>query len=230
MVQRLAFGLALLAAVLPAGAHARVAEVTANGFVVRHVAEVPRSVDETWAVLVKPSVWWDSEHTWSGEAANLSLDARAGGCFCELLPGASPGAPARGSVEHMRVVYVERPRALRMTGALGPLQSDAVNGTLTIQLKADPATGTQVLMEYVVGGFSRTSFDKLAPAVDGVLAAQMTRFSGKLGGAFASAFATGDSGAVPAEAAPDAPSAAPVLDIVPLADDPPSSDGTIQGR
>lgn len=241
------FALALMVAgmaLVPSAANANVAQVAANGFVVRHVLEVPASIDETWAVLIKPSVWWDSDHTWSGDAANLSLDARAGGCFCEILPNeTSAKAAPRGSVEHMRVVYVERSRALRMVGALGPLQSDVLNGTLTMQLKADPKGGTQVLLEYAVGGFSRKPFEKLAPAVDGMLGGQMKRLGEKLGGAFAAAFPRVEPGVTEAPVAPEstgadstAPEAAepeaPRIDtgIVPLADEPPAATGTILGR
>ncbi|MFD1958874.1 hypothetical protein ACFSHP_06870 [Novosphingobium panipatense] len=69
-----------------------------------------------------------------------------------------------------------------MMGALGPLQSEALTGTLTFQLKPDPSgTSTQILLEYVVGGYARTAFNQLAPAVDGVLANQMKRLAQKLG-------------------------------------------------
>lgn len=249
--------IALVLASLAAGlgavpAQAKVAEVSDRGFVVRHVVQVSASVEETWALIVKPSVWWDSQHTWSGDAANLSVDVRAGGCFCEILPNASsPKAAPRGSVEHMRVVYVERPRALRMTGVLGPLQADAATGTMTIQLKPGEKGTTQVLMEYVVGGYVRTPFDKLAPAVDGVLGEQMRRLAGKLGvpaptpapgpapapadgtaGTFSDAFPLPD--AAP-ELRPELPGpvsapAAAEGGVVPLSDEPPAASGAIQGR
>lgn len=246
-----AFGLAAAAATLsPLPAAAKVAQVAANGFVIRHLAEVSASVEETWAVLLKPSVWWDGTHTWSGDAANLTLDARAGGCFCEILPAtASSKAGSRGSVEHMRVVYVERPRALRMVGALGPLQADAATATLTIQLKANPKGGTQILLEYVVGGYTRTPFDKLAPAVDSMLAGQVGSLAAKLGGTFSAAFPAPDMAPAPPAAASGPPveagtaeapgpdetpgpveGRAPDEGIVPLSDAPVSSNGTVVGR
>jgi hypothetical protein len=252
MNTRFAFVLAPLAAaalaLAPAGAAAKVVQVGTNGFVVRHVLQVPRSLDETWAVLVKPSVWWDADHTWSGSAVNLSLDPRAGGCFCEILPNAaSPTASPRGSVEHMRVIYVSRPNVLRMTGALGPLQAEAATATLTIQLRPAPSgKGTQILAEYVVGGFTRTPFTTLAPDVDAVIGGQFQHLAEKLGGAFSAAFPTSGQGgevagppdgqaseqasepASPEPAAPAEPAAAPA--IVPLGDAPPITDGTIVGR
>ncbi|MCJ2180360.1 SRPBCC family protein [Novosphingobium album (ex Hu et al. 2023)] len=205
---------------MSASAEAKVATVSSNGFVVRHLVEVPAAVEETWTLLLKPAEWWDADHTWSGDAANLSIDGRAGGCFCEILPNtASPKAAARGSVEHMRVIYIERPRALRMSGALGPLQADAVNGTLTIQLNpVNDGKSTQVLLEYVVGGYARTPYEKLAPAVDGVLGEQLQHLAAKLGGAFAAAFpmpaSSGDAETRPETKVPDA-------DILPLPENPP---------
>lgn len=179
---------ALALAVFVAPASAKVIEVSERGFVVRHVVDVPADAEDAWAMLVKPSAWWDSEHTWSGDAANLTIEPRAGGCFCEVLPGrGSPKGVARGGVEHMRVIYVERPRALRMAGVLGPLQADAADGTMTIEVKAaESGEGTRILLEYIVGGYVRTPYAKLAPAVDGVLAEQFRRLAEKLGGKAAS--------------------------------------------
>lgn len=183
--------LASLGPVGAAPALARVQEAGERGMVLRYVAHVPVGADEAWAVLVKPAQWWDSEHTYSGDAANLSLDVRPGGCFCEVLPAKDAAkGPPRGGVEHMRVLYAEKGRALRLSGALGPLQADAAMATLTFQFKPDE-TGTQILVEYVVGGFFRGDAAKLAPMFDAVLAGQVDRLVGKLGGSFAAAFKPG---------------------------------------
>lgn len=183
--------LAGLGPIAAAPASARVQEASERGMVMRYVAHVPVGADEAWAVLVKPAQWWDSTHTYSGDSANLSLDARPGGCFCEVLPGKDgPKAAPRGGVEHMRVVYVDKGRALRMSGALGPLQADAAVATLNFQFKPDE-TGTQILVEYVVGGFFRGDAAKLAPMFDGVLGGQVDRLVEKLGGSFAAAFKPG---------------------------------------
>lgn len=176
---RLALALLAFAAWTPA--NARVHEVSERGFVVRQLAEIDASPDEVWKVLISPAQWWKKESSFSGDPANFSLVPRAGGCFCEILPDPDdPDAPPRGSVEHLRVIYAEEPRALRMSGALGPLQSDAVIGTLTIFLK-ESGGKTQVLWEYVVGGFLRRDPEKLASAVDLVLAGQLLSLAGQFG-------------------------------------------------
>ncbi|WP_132386827.1 SRPBCC family protein [Novosphingobium sp. PhB165] len=205
------FAMAGLGALAAAPAQAKVQEASERGIVMRYVAHVPVGADEAWAVLVKPSQWWDSEHTYSGSSANLSLDARPGGCFCEVLPDKdAPKAAPRGGVEHMRVIYIDKGRALRLTGALGPLQADAAVGTLTFQFKPDE-TGTQILVEYVVGGYFRTDAARLATMLDRVLAGQVDRFVEKLGGSFAAAFrpdtlgAVGEPPAGPADKPQDAP-------------------------
>ena len=163
------------------------AEVVASseaGFVVRETAEVPADPAATWAALIAPQNWWNKAHTFSGDSANLYLDAQGGGCFCEKLP-LKDGAPGTrgGSVAHMRVVYADPGKALRMVGALGPLQSEALTGTLTITLKPGGA-GTRIVMEYVVGGYMRYKTEEIAPAVDKVLAEQLAGLAASLGTPF----------------------------------------------
>lgn len=156
-------------------AAARVQEQTENNFVVRQGVSVLATPEEVWQVLVRPSQWWDDVHTFSGDAANLSLHPRAGGCFCEILPGkGNPGGAPAGSVEHMRVIYAEDGRALRMSGALGQMQADAVTGVLTIVVKAAD-NGTQILWEYAAFGQFRKPGS--ANAVDTLLGGQILRLA-----------------------------------------------------
>ncbi|MFD2781482.1 SRPBCC family protein [Novosphingobium pokkalii] len=179
-----------------------------RGFVVREVVEVGAPAPEVWRTLVKPAAWWSSEHTFSGEAANLTLDPVPGGCFCEKLPPAKQGGAAAvsGGVQHMRVVYVEPGRALRLTGALGPLQSEALLGAMTITLKTNER-GTRILIEYVVGGYMRYRVEQIAPAVDRMLGQQIARLADKLGGALPAEGTgvpgAGEGGATAAPTGPD---------------------------
>ena len=62
-----------------------------------------------------------------------------------------------------------------MTGALGPLQAEAVTGTLTLKLDAAGDAATRLSLSYVVGGHMRQGGEALAPLVDKVLATQVAR-------------------------------------------------------
>jgi hypothetical protein len=176
------FLLAILALFLAMPAQAEIVARGDDSFVVRHVAEVTVSPDVVWKALIEPSGWWDGQNSFSGDAANFSLEPRAGGCFCEALPGEGEKGflHPRGSVEHMRVVLIEENKALRMVGALGPLQSEPVQAVLTITLKPIDG-GTRISGEYVVGGYMRFKVDQIAPAVDKVIVTQLDRLADKLG-------------------------------------------------
>jgi hypothetical protein len=179
MLARIAWAAALALTASPASAE--VVDSSAAGFVVRQSADVSASPEAVWSELLKPAGWWSGQHSYSGNAANLSIDPRAGGCFCEVLPSAvSPRAAPRGSVEHMRVLYAEQARVLRLSGGLGPLQSEATQGTLTIALRPIDG-GTRIMWEYVVGGYIRQKVEQIAPAVDAVLGEQISRLAVKLG-------------------------------------------------
>ncbi len=136
-----------------------------NGFEVRETVRVSAAPQKVYAALLQPSRWWSSSHTFSGNAANLTLEAKAGGCWCESLPGG-------GSVEHMRVVYLAPAKTLRLRGALGPLQGLAVEGTMTWSLKASDEA-TDISVTYAVGGYSKEPFEAAAKGTDQVLGEQL---------------------------------------------------------
>ena len=62
---------------------------------------------------------------------------------------------------------------IRLSGALGPLQAEAVIGTLTFKLSPEGSNATRLTLTYVVGGYVRAGADTLAPKVDEVLALQV---------------------------------------------------------
>lgn len=158
----------IAAAVLALTAGAARAEVTdaqPSGFEVKHVVEIAAPASGVWAVLVQPSKWWASAHTWSGSAANLSLGAASGGCFCERLPNG-------GSALHMTTVNAVPGQKLVLSGGLGPLQTSGATGALTFLL-AEKDGRTTVTVTYDVGGYFRGGLDKIAAPVDGVLGQQV---------------------------------------------------------
>ena len=156
----------MLVALYAAPVQAEVVQATSAGFEVRQTMSVDAPIDRVWTTVTVPARWWSKDHTYSDDPANLSLEPRPGGCFCEKLPNG-------GGVEHLHVVYAQPPQMIRMTGALGPLQAEAADGTLAIVLKADGAKATTVTMTYVAGGYVRAGADTLAPKVDEVLALEM---------------------------------------------------------
>jgi uncharacterized protein YndB with AHSA1/START domain len=146
---------------------ADVVSVDSAGFQVKNILTINSTPDKVYAALPNIGQWWNPEHTYSGKSANLSLQARAGGCFCETLPNG-------GSVQHMVVIYAAPGRGLRLNGALGPLQTEAATGVLTLSLKAK-GNATELTEIYTVGGWTKGGWSSLAPTVDAVLLDQITR-------------------------------------------------------
>ena len=148
-------------------AAAEVKSVTANGFEVATTGTIAAPADRVYAALGEVGRWWDPSHTFSHDAGNLSIELRAGGCFCERLKD-------DGSVQHLQVVYAAPGRGLRLRGALGPLQTEGVDGTLSWTLKPGEG-GINVTLSYVVGGYIRSGMEQWAPKVDRVLDEQLQR-------------------------------------------------------
>jgi hypothetical protein len=159
-------GLALFLA-CAGGTRAAVVSSGTGGFEVRETAHITAKADTVYAAIVVPSRWWDSSHTYSRDAANLTLDARAGGCWCETLAGG-------GTVQHLIVVLAMPGKTLRLRGALGPLQGLGVDGAMTWKITPSQ-DGSDIELTYAVGGFARDGLDKLAGPVDGVLGEQVQR-------------------------------------------------------
>ncbi|WP_422058079.1 SRPBCC family protein [Sphingomonas sp.] len=155
---------ALMTTLAAAPAAAELTRSDGGGFVSTHRLVIAAPPEKVWDTIARPSLWWSKDHTYSGNAANISWDTRPGGCWCETLDG--------GAVEHGRTVYAVRGKALRLSGAFGPLQSGAVTATMTFALKPD-GQGTTLTVTYVVGGFHPAGLATLAAPVDGVIAAQM---------------------------------------------------------
>ena len=157
--------LLLLAAVC---LRAEVVNSAANGFTVRTTLEIKAAPADVYQRITRDiGKWWSKDHTFSGDPANLSIDARPMGCFCEKLPDG-------GGVRFMEVVLVAPGKRIVLSGALGPLITLATSGTMEISLT--PAEGgTKLQMTYSVTGYLATGFQSWAPTVDKVLAEQFTR-------------------------------------------------------
>ena len=182
MIRPLSATLFALALATPAAAE--VVQTSAGHFVTRDSVTVKAAPRAAWLAMIDPATWWDDTHTWSGKAANLTLAPQGGGCFCERIPEKDSASEVglAGSAQHMTVLMAEPMKVLRMRGALGPLQSEPVDGVLTFTLQPDKASGgTRLTMEYVVGGHMRYEVPKISKAVDEVMSLQLGRLADKLG-------------------------------------------------
>ncbi|MCJ7421734.1 ATPase [Sphingomicrobium astaxanthinifaciens] len=151
----------------PGAAHADVIAATTNSFHIRH--EVPLVVPAARAfdLLARPGDWWSDAHSYSGAAANMRLELRPGGCFCEIWDA--------GAVEHLRVVAVTPGEQVVLAGGLGPLLYAPASGTMV--WKVEPGgTGAILTIDYKVTGFAANDAAEWSSRVDAVLAEQVMRF------------------------------------------------------
>ena len=150
-------------------AASEVVKSSSQGFELAYSQTVPGPPAEAMQAFSKVENWWDEEHTYSGSAANLSLKLAPGGCFCEKLP-------TGGGIEHLRVAYVDPGKRIVLTGSLGPLLYEGTTGVMDVQFKT-AGSGTHVTVNYKVAGFANGGADKLAPLVDKVIGAMVSRFA-----------------------------------------------------
>ena len=150
---------------LPA-AHAEVKDAKPSGFTLENTAHVSADALTTWKALVDDvGRWWPRDHTWWGAASELTIEPRAGGCFCERN-GAQQAA-------HLAVAFVDPGKLLRMTGGLGPLQGMGLHGVLEFRLAPADDGGTTITLFYRAGGYTPDDVGAFAPVVDQVQAAQL---------------------------------------------------------
>ena len=160
----IAFALALALAA-PAGAV--IVGADRHGFELRHTLDLPIPPAQALAAFGQIGAWWSKDHTYSGDAARLSLQLRPGGCWCERLDGG-------GGVEHMRVAYYQPGKRVVLTGGLGPLLFEGTSGVMDVRA-TKTKTGSSLVINYRVAGFARANGTEMALAVDGVLRTQTER-------------------------------------------------------
>jgi hypothetical protein len=152
----------------PGWAAAEVVDSAGNGFTVRLSIAIQAPPTDVYHRLIhNVGDWWNSAHTFSGDAHNLSIEEKPMGCFCEKLPGG-------GGVRHMEVIYLAPGKALGLSGALGPLQAVATTGSMRFQISPVEG-GSRLEVTYAVGGYLKAGLDTLAKPVDAVLLEQITR-------------------------------------------------------
>jgi len=167
MRNRALFAVAVVTLTLPA-ARPDVVDSSANGFTVKVMLNIKSPPDEVYQRLTQNvGDWWNPEHTFSRNSHNLTLDAKAMGCFCEKLPN-------QGSVRHLEVVYAAPGKGLVLSGAMGPLQTMAAAGNMQIAL-APVDGGTKLQVTYSVTGYLPAGMNTWAAPVSAMLTEQFTR-------------------------------------------------------
>jgi hypothetical protein len=153
-----------------APAHAEVQSVSAQGFTLQIKVAAKADPQRAWKSFLRVQDWWSGAHTYSGDAGNLRIDPRPGGCWCETLPRG-------GGVKHGEVVLLMPDKLVRLSAALGPLQAMGANGALTAQFAGAPNGGSSIVLTYAVSGADAAGWTDLAKAVDGVMTEQAQRFA-----------------------------------------------------
>lgn len=150
---------------LAGAAQAEVKEATASGFTVENHATVPAAPERVWQALVgEIDHWWPKDHSWWGQASELSIEPRAGGCFCEK-------AGDRQAM-HMQVAFVDPGKTLRLLGGLGPMQGMGLHGVMEWRLQPE-GDATRITLFYRTGGYVPEDLSTFAPVVDKVQAQQL---------------------------------------------------------
>ena len=120
----------LLSALLPT-LQAETKEIKTAAFQIQQevvIAAKPESVYD--AATGDISGWWD--HHMSEHPKKLYIEAKPGGCFCEIFDDAGNGA------QHAVVIYADRGKMLRFTGPLG-FSGMAIDSVTTYEFLPDPA-------------------------------------------------------------------------------------------
>lgn len=146
---------------------ADVTDVSPTGFQVRIKAHIAAPPAKVYATIVTPSKYWNPVHSYSHNAANLSIDAKAGGCFCEALADG-------GSVQHLTVATVMPGHLLRMRGALGPFQQSGIEGSMSWEVTA-AGQETDLVVTYDLGGHMVAGFGDWPQKADGMVSEQVAR-------------------------------------------------------
>ena len=153
--------LALIPLLLPLPAIAEVVDAGPDGFKVEHQARIDADRAAVWRAALDIGSWWSDDHTISGDASRMSIDARPMGCFCEML------GPTDGVV-HLTVTTVSTNSMLRLTGGLGPLGVQGVSGNFIWEF-SDEDGMTRVTFTYAVGGYFEGGIETMAEPVDFVI-------------------------------------------------------------
>ena len=93
-------------------ANAIVSAQSKQHFSVKIETTIKAPADEVYQQFINIGDWWESSHTWFGDASKMYIEPKANGCFCEV----------NGDKEalHMTVSMVMPNKNVQMVGGLGP--------------------------------------------------------------------------------------------------------------
>jgi len=161
-IAAIAATVALLSA---APADAEVVARHADGFTLRFETAIETTPEDLLGSLGDIGRWWDGAHSYSGDAANMTLAMEPGGCFCEALANGT-------TFEHGRVVSIDPATNVLLNAPLGPLKATATKADLGFGW-ASANRGWTVVMTFVVEGPGLGAY---ADPVDGVMAGAFARY------------------------------------------------------
>ena len=168
---RLVFSILCLLLV-SAATMAEVVSKSPTGFSLKITGEAPVTPAAAYDQFVQIGEWWTESHTYYGDGGNLSLEPKAGGCFCERA--------GNNEVMHMLITYIKPGEEIRMTGGLGPLQMMGVHGGMSWSFSALDNGNTLITQTYNVTGYSEGGLGQLADIVDQVQTGQLNALVSKL--------------------------------------------------
>lgn len=153
-------------------AKAEVTEVSEQHFVISINTTIDAPSSKVYKQFIEIGEWWQDSHTWFGDATKMTIEPKAGGCFCERK--------GKQQTLHMTILHIDPDKSVHMTGGLGPLQSLAVNGYMAWSFEEVKDNSTNLKLNYRVTGFVNQKTKDWAKAVDGVLMQQMENLTDKL--------------------------------------------------
>lgn len=163
---RIPASIVALALVAMAGfpAAAEIVSRSENAFTLRFEGQTrlgPAGVADAFSEV---DLWWDPAHSYTGNAANLSLDLTPAGCWCEAMPDGA-------LFDHGRVisaVYGE----IRLHAPFGPLREMATRADLIVTWPLVDGVVTPTWTFTVEG----PGVGALAEPVDGVIGGGFARW------------------------------------------------------
>lgn len=163
MLKALIAAAALSLFAMPAAAE--VVERHPDGFTLCFEVAMETTLEDLLGSLGQIGKWWDGAHSYSGDAANMTLAMEPNGCLCEALPNGT-------AFEHGRVVSIDPATAVLLNAPLGPLKATATKADLRFGWTG-ANSGWTVVMTFVVEGPGLGAY---ADPVDGVMGGAFARY------------------------------------------------------